>query len=43
MIRYEDMTYREAIARALRRDVVEARTAAAAPIDVAWPATHPPR
>jgi hypothetical protein len=40
MIRCEDMTYREAIAR---REAVEAKTAAAAPIDIAWPATRPPR
>jgi hypothetical protein len=42
-IRCEDMTYREAIAHALRREAVEAKTAAAAPIEIAWPAIHPPR
>lgn len=39
-IRCEDMSYRDAIARALRREASAARTSAAAPIDIAWPAAH---
>lgn len=42
MIRCEDMTHREAIAHALRREAVAAKTAAAALIDIAWPATLAP-